>query len=77
MQLFSGKVGQGYSKFIRFPFINQLNCDNHPFFEGLHVLSTSAKAFYDNVLSPKGCFQGLTRKSFRKVFLVDVLDIGT
>lgn len=30
---------------VGFPSPNQLSCDDHPFFEGLHPLSSGAKAF--------------------------------
>lgn len=32
---------------VGFPAPDQLSCDSHPFFEGLHPLSANAKASYN------------------------------
>lgn len=56
---------------------HQLNCDNQPFFEGFHPLLTSAKAFYNSVLSLEGdIFEGreVTWVPFRKTLLVRFLE---
>lgn len=34
-----------------FSSLDQLSCDNHLFFKGLHALTMNTKAFYKNVLS--------------------------
>lgn len=52
--LFSIEVGQSYSELVGFPSPNQLTYDNHPFFRGFHPLLSSAKAFYNSILSFKG-----------------------
>lgn len=33
---------------------DQLSCNNHPFFEGLHPLLGNMKTFYDKVISVEG-----------------------
>lgn len=38
-------------KLVGFPLFNQLSCDNHPFFKGLHPLGLGVNAFYNSVLS--------------------------
>lgn len=44
---------------VGFPSPYQLSYGNHPFFEGLYLLSPDAKAFYNNFLSVKGViFEG-------------------
>lgn len=39
--------------------LGQLSCDNHPFFEGLHLLLENMKICYNNVLSTEGNIRGL------------------
>lgn len=54
-----------------FPSPDLLSCDNHPILEGVHPLPTSAKVFYNSVLSSNGdIFEDypIVRKSFRKVY---------
>lgn len=45
------KPAKATRRLVVFPSHDQLSCDTHPFFEGLHPLSTREKAFYNNVLS--------------------------
>lgn len=37
-----------------FPAVDQLSCNNHLFFEGLHPLSDNIGTYYDRVLSIEG-----------------------
>lgn len=60
-----------------FPSPDQLSCDNHPFFEGIQLLSTSVKAFYNSVLSSEGdIFEGyqITSELYRNTLLVGLLE---
>lgn len=63
-----------------FPSPDQLNCDNHQFFEGLHLLSSGAKAFYNSVLSFEvdtfeNCY--ISRKSFKRILLSELLETAS
>lgn len=56
--------------------LDLLSYDNHPLFEGLHLLSTSSKAFYNSFFSfgediSDGC--KITWAPFRRTLLVDLL----
>lgn len=70
------KLVKAARNLVKFSFPDQLSCDNHLFFDGLHPLSTSTKGFYNNVLSSKeDISEGfrITRESFTKVLLVLML----
>lgn len=48
------KVCQGFQIVDKTPVLDELNCDNHPFFERLHPLSDNMKIFYNSILSAEG-----------------------
>lgn len=73
-------IGQAHLELSWVPSIDQLSYDNYLFFEALHPLLSSTKAFCNSVLSFEGyTFEGyqIAWKSFKKVLLTKLLEAAS